>query len=175
MLFERPFFPTDETDPDFKRKLEASWYLLGVQLADQTYRLDKNFNPKLIDPYGTGTKAFWRGILETAGAIRLDAGGGGDRKYPYVGLKASHAFLTVFLAFLEEELGTRLPLAQGEVRSSFDFDGKLAWQAMGDFIWMKGTQARDVVRLLYLGETVGRDKPRRLADAIVTWEPAQRW
>ena len=175
MFFERPFFPTDETDPNFKRKLEEAWYLQGVLLSDEAYRLDKDFNPKLIDPYGTGTKAFWRGVLESAGAIRMDTAGGGGRIYPFVGLKASHAFLTVFLAFLEEELGTRFPLVQGEVQSAFDADGKLAWQAMGDFVKMKSTQARDVVRLLYLGDTVGRDKPRRLADGIVTWEPAQRW
>src|SRR5260370_39931336 len=112
MFFERPFFPTDETDPNFKRKLEEAWYLQGVLLSDEAYRLDKDFNPKLIDPYGTGTKAFWRGVLESAGSIRMDTAGGGGRIYPFVGLKPSHARLTVFLQCVEEELGTRLPLVQ---------------------------------------------------------------
>jgi hypothetical protein len=137
--------------------------------------MNPDFDRKLIDPFGTGTKAFWRGVLESAGAIRLDAAGGGDRKYPKVKLKGSHAFLTVFLEFLEEELSIPSLLANGKAKPKFDFDGKLAWQAMGGYLDFRPVQSRDIVRLLYIGETVGQESSRCMADRIVTWEPARRY
>ena len=177
MIFEEPIFLLDDKHPDFERLLEQSWYLKGVLLADKEYRMDKDFSPSLIDAHGNGTKAFWRGVLETGGSIRMDAGGGRDYKHPYVELRGSYAFLSAFLAFLEEELGTRIlgPVFQGgSLNAAFDDDCQLASKAAVERVWVKGPKAHRIVRLLYLGQTVGRASPRRKADEIVTWCSGKR-
>lgn len=149
---------------DDPRISEALRYLQGVLWADPAMRLDKDIDASArIDLYGTGTKAFWRGLLETGGYIGMSAAGG-ERAYPRVELKASYSILTKFLAFLQEEI-----YARNGVEWQWDADGKLAWQAMGEFLRLTGQKAQEVVRVLYLGETVGREGARRMADQIVQW------
>ena len=142
---------------------ESLQYLEGVLWADPDMRLNPAVDAKDIDQFGTGTKAFWRGLLETAGYIGMSASSS-DRAYPRVELKASHGILTKLLAFLQEEV-----CARQHVEWLWDADGKLGWQAMGGFIRITGQKAQDIVRVLYLDQTVGRVSARHVADRIVGW------
>src|SRR6266540_4018016 len=94
-------FPTNMDDPQFKVMLEQSWYLKGAMLADAEYRMEPTFDPTEIEPQGTGTEAFWRGVLDTVGTVHMRAGG--VYTYPRVELKGSYPFLKAFLNFLEEK------------------------------------------------------------------------
>jgi hypothetical protein len=170
MFFRPPSVPRDDSDPDFKQKLEEHWYFKGVLLADPAYRKDPDFDARLIDPYtGTGTEAFWRGVLETAGSIRVDKAGGGDLCYPHVELHGAYPFVSAFLAFLKEKLTPHIHLAGQVVALDLDFKGKLDWQTKGGFIKIRGKLAQEIIRLLYVGQTIGMETPRRTADAIVQW------
>ena len=93
--------------------------------------------------------------------------GGHDYEYPLVSVaKVSHSILVKFLAFMQEEICTR----QG-VEWQWDDNGKLDWQAKGSWLRITGQKAQEVVRVLYIGETVGRESARHTADRIVQWVP----
>ena len=167
ILSKKPVLDIDDGHPQAGLIREMNDYLWGVQLADQEEFLeDPDCNVALIDPYGTGTKAFWRGLLETAerGNITMKRSGGGDREYPHIYLKASYPIVKRFLEFLQEEINTR-----NDVSWDWDDEGKLAWQALGGWLRITGQKAQDVVRVLYIGETVGRESARHMADRIVQW------
>jgi len=167
ILSEKPIYPDDNEHPQAALMREQAQYLWGVLLADSEFREDRECNVALIDPFGTGTKAFWRGFLEAAGNITMKKAGGHDYEYPLVSVaKVSHPILVKFLAFMQEETCTR----QG-VEWQWDDTGKLAWQAIAGWLSMTGQKAQDVVRVLYIGETVGRESARRMADRIVQWVP----
>jgi hypothetical protein len=173
ILSKKTVLDIDDGHPQAALIREQNDYLWGVKLADQEEFLeDPDSNVALIDPYGTGTKAFWRGLFETAerGNITIKKSGGGDREYPMVYLKASHGILTKFLAFMQEEVYTR-----NGITWDWDDDGKLAWQAIGGFLRITGQKAQDVVRVLYIGETVGRESARHMADRIVAWTSRRQW
>jgi hypothetical protein len=168
MIFsKRPIHPDDREHPQAALMREQAQYLWGVLLADSEFREDRDCDVSLIDPYGTGTKAFWRGFLESCGKITVKASGGADREYPLVSVtKVSYQILVKFLAFMQEEVYTR-----NGCEWQWDADGKLEWQAKGRFLRISGQKAQDVVRVLYIGETVGRESARRMADRIVQWAP----
>lgn len=160
-------FPS-ENDPQFLELREQHWYLKGCLLADDEFRMNKGFNRAEIDTHGTGTADFWRGVIDTAGSIRMS---GARYRYPFIELQGRYAFLSVFLEFLEEQLGARVlqPLALTGQTAKFDFDGKLAWQATGDFVRLKCKQAQDLARLMYVGCSVCRETNRHVADEMVMW------
>lgn len=159
----------DEQHPLFLKLREQEQYLMGVLWADQDLRLNPAVDASAIDPFGTGTKAFWRGLLETAGSIRMDSAGGRDYSHPHVSLKAAYTILVKFLAFLQEEICTR-----NHIQWQWDDDGKLDWQTKGGFIRVTGQKAQDIIRVLYLGESVGRESARNTADRIVAWSSGKR-
>lgn len=151
------------TETQINRLLEQTDYLEGVLWADPELRLDKALDAGAeIDMYGTGTKAFWRGLLETSGYMGVASCG--DRAYPRIELRASHSILTKFLAFLQEEIHTRQGIAW-----PWDADGKLAFQALGEFVRVTGQKAQDICRCLYVDQTVGRTSARQSADKIMAW------
>lgn len=156
----------DEQHPLFHKLGEQEQYLRGLLWADEDIRLDPAVDASAIDPFGTGTKAFWRGFLEGAGTITLKKAGGRDYAYPLVSVRASYAILVKLLAFMQEEVCDR-----NRVPWPWDADGKFEWQAKGGFLNFTGEKAADAVRVLYIGETVGRESARRVADAIVQWMP----
>jgi len=165
ILQKKPVLDIDDTHPQAALIRELNDYTWGVLLADQEEFLkDPHCDVALIDPFGTGTKAFWRGLLETAGFIGMDKAK--QYEYPRVSLKASYPIVAKFLAFMQEEVHTR-----NGVTWDWDDDGKLAWQSMGGWLRITGQKAQDVVRVLYLGETVGRESARHMADRIVQWMP----
>ena len=149
-------------------EIERSEYLEGVLWADEDFRLDKLVDASKIDPFGTGTKAFWRGFIETAGTISMKAAGGGDRAYPRVHLKAVYQILVKFLAFMQEEICTR-----NGIPWEWDELGRFEFQAKGTFLTVTGQKAVDIVTTLYLGQTVGRSSVRHVVDRIVVWIPKQ--
>jgi hypothetical protein len=148
---------------DFQPLMEQTEYLRGVLCADKEVRLCKDLDPGTLDPYGTGNRNFWRGMLEAGGRIAVYASQG-DRAYPRVELKASLVVLTSFLAFLQEEIYTRKGL-----QWQWDADGKLAWQALGEFLRFTGQKAQDIIRVLYLGCSVSQDSCRGTAEQILQW------
>src|SRR5689334_14458388 len=87
--------------------IEQTEYLLGVLYADPEHRkdgdLDRNIGDE-IDAHGTGTAAFWRGVLETAGRLALypKKPRENEPRYPRIELEGSYRFLRKFLDFLEE-------------------------------------------------------------------------
>jgi len=156
----------DEQHPLFQKLGEQEQYLEGVLWADPDLRLNPAVEAADIDPYGTGTKAFWRGFLEGAGTITLKRAGGRDYEYPLVSVKASYGILAKLLAFMQEEVCDR-----NHVPWPWDADGKFEWQAKGGFLNLTGEKAADIIRILYIGETVGRESVRQMADRIVQWMP----
>jgi hypothetical protein len=141
---------------------ERNEYLEGVLWSDKDLRMDRGVDADAIDPFGTGTKAFWRGLLEGAGSMSI--GASGPRSYPRIELQATYAVLGKFLQFLQEEIHTR----RG-VEWAWDEEGKLEWQARGEFLRVTGKKAQDIVRVLYLDQTVGRQSVRHVADKIIAW------
>jgi hypothetical protein len=137
-------------------------YLEGVLWADPAHRLDmdpaRNVSRE-IDPWGTGTKAFWRGVLESAGYIGLN--GAGDRQYPRLELAGSYHFLLKFVDFLAEELADNLAWP--------DTDKKLRFAASGGRLRLSAARAQDAIRALYVGETIGQDSVRARVDSILVW------
>lgn len=158
---QRPVaLPTEEQT---LRLMEQTDYLEGVLWSDPDLRMNKLLDAeRAIDPYSTGTKAFWRGVLETAGYIAMSSSG--LRAYPRVEMRGSYSFLTKFLAFLQEEIHTR-----NGVQWAWDADGKLAFQALGQFIRVTGLKAQEVARVLYVGQRVGRESTRHVVDNILGW------
>jgi len=139
-----------------------------VLYGDKEQRLDQNPARDIgneIDPYGTGTRHFWRGVLETGGYIAVEAAG--RYAYPQFKLEGGYRFLRKFLDFCEEELAPRAVGSQFK----WDADGKLDFQAMGGFVSVGGARAQEVVRVLYLGAVISRDTYRHRADRIVQWVP----
>jgi hypothetical protein len=168
IFFDKPVFVDDETHPLFSHLLEQAEYLRGVLLADEAYRFDEDFDASLIDPYGTGTLHFWRGVVETAASLYMRPAG--NYTYPYCELKGSYPFLKKFLDFLEENLAVQGMVIQGNPRAKLDADGKLDWQIKGGFIRLRGTLARDTVALLYRGARVRREKYSSMANTMWAWE-----
>ena len=149
------------TEHELTLLCEQTDYLEGVLWADKAHRMDADPSRDVsneIDPYGTGTKAFWRGVLETAGYIGLK---GGDRQYPRVELAGSYSFLGKFVEFLAEELAGNVYWAE-----SWE---QLRFAASGGRVRISGTRAQDVCRLLYVGQEIGQDTIRQRVDAILIW------
>jgi hypothetical protein len=158
----------DYKDPAFKPMVEQTEYLLGVLYADKEHRLDMDLTRDIgseIDPYGTGSQHFWRGVVDTGGYIAVE--GAGRYEYPQFELKGGYRFLRKFLDFCEETLAPRSLGSQFK----WDADGKLEFQAMGNFISLGGGRAQEVVRLLYVGAVISRDTFRQRANRIVQWLP----
>ncbi len=147
---------------------ERLQYLDGVLMADEDFRLNEQADATKIDPFGTGTKAFWRGMLEAGGTV-TPHGHTSEHVYPRIELKAAYQILVKFLAFMQEEICTR-----NGIPWAWDEGEKLEWQAKGRFIRVSGQKAQDIVRVLYLGENVGRSSVRHKADQIVQWTPRNR-
>jgi hypothetical protein len=148
-------------------EFEAEDYLRGILWADKDIRLNEDIDVKQIDPWGTGTKAFWRGFIETAGTVSMTSAGaspnGTDYEYPRVEIKETiYPILRKFLDFMQEEMMRYSPL-------QWDEDGKFEWQAKGGFLRITGYKAKDIVRTLYISEVVGRESVRRVVDRIVIW------
>jgi hypothetical protein len=172
-MYTRLALPTNGNDPHFRELCEQHWYLKGCLLADDEFRMNPNFDRAEIDTYGNGTQDFWRGVIETAGTFRMT---GARYRYPHIELKGSHAFLTVFLEFLEEQLGARVlqPWNLTGKPAKFDFDGKLDWQIKGEFIRLNNERARELGRLMYIDRSVGREFQRHTADEMVNWVSRKR-
>ena len=156
----------NQQDPAFKPLMEQCEYLRGVLYADKEHRMDMDLSRdigKEIEPYGTGTQHFWRGVVDTGGYIASE----GSYQYPQFELKGGYRFLRKFLDFCEESL------APGILGGQFkwDADGNLEFQAMGNCISLNGTRAQEVVRLLYVGAVIGREAFRQRADRIIQWVP----
>jgi hypothetical protein len=117
--------------------VEQADYLEGVLWSDADHRLDMDPARDVgreIDAYGTGTAAFWRGVLETAGHITI-MGRGNGYKYPRVELAGSYSFLCKFLDFIQEEMES-----QGQTWQ-WDVDGKLRSMASRNHFRVTGHQA----------------------------------
>lgn len=161
-------YPDNHKDPSFQPMVEQTEYLRGVLYADKEHRLDSDLTRDIgseIDPYGTGSKHFWRGVIESAGYVQIESAGRYD--YPQFELKGGYNFLKKFLAFLEEEFAPCAPVPGVK----FDFDGKLDWQARGGFVKLRGLRVQELVKALYLGASVSRASFRGKADRIVQWLP----
>ena len=110
-------YPAYADTPENKRMVEQCEYLRGVLFADKEHRMDKDLSRdigKEIDPYGTGTQHFWRGLVETGGYIALESAG--NYASPQFVLKGGYRLLRRFLDFVEEELGPRVPSAPHDWR-----------------------------------------------------------
>lgn len=177
MLPVKLVYPAYDETPETKLMIEQCEYLRGVLFADKENRMDKDLSRdigKEIDPYGTGTQHFWRGLIETGGYIALESAG--NYASPQLVLKGGYRLLRRFLDFVEEELGPRSPAPRmlgAEVK--WDADGKLDFQARGGFISLGGTRAQEVVNLLYAGATISRDTYRYRANRIFHWVSKKRW
>lgn len=144
--------------------VEHREYLRGVMFSDPDYRKDPEVDIDMIDPYGTGNKAFWRGVLEGGGYIGLPNSRG--QGYPRIELHGAAPVLLKFIEFIGEENSRRCG-----VNWKWDSEGKLAWQANGGFVRVTGQRAVEVTLALYHDQTVGRASCRRIADGIVAWSP----
>lgn len=153
---------TPDGDEAYNRQLEQVEYLHGILYADPEHRLNADADTDDIDSYGTGTKAFWRGMLEGAGYIAIT--GTGEKRYPRVELKGSLPVLTKFLAFMQEEVERAVGMPW-----AWDADGSLAFQAAGGFLRLTGQRAQDICRILYVDQEVGQDSIRHVVDEILTW------
>ena len=162
----KPIYPDNDKDPNFRALVEQAEYLLGVLYGDEAHRKDNDLARDIgneIDPYGPGTRDFWRGVVETGGYMKVEPAG--RYEYPRFRLEGGYKLLRKFLDFCEQELA---PRALG-LGMRWDADGKLNHQAMGCCIRLGSQQTQEVVRLLYLGATVSRDSFRLEADRIVQW------
>ncbi|WP_321471090.1 hypothetical protein [uncultured Paludibaculum sp.] len=152
-------------DRDCRRLLEQADYLEGVLWADPARRLDNQVDPDDIDPWGTGTAAFWRGLIESAGYIALLTND--QRTYPRLELRASWPVLSKMLEFLQEEVNQ----ANG-LKWDWDEGGKFQWQAGGGRVRVCGVKAQEAIRALYPPDsTVGLESIRAKVDRILTWTP----
>ena len=159
------------SEGEYSLLIEQNEYLSGALYADEDHRMDMDPTrdvSKEIDAYGTGSKAFWRGVIETAGNIAIHGGMKKFQKtdaytYPRLKLSGSYAFLKKLLDFLEEELGER--------GRPWDVNGKLAFQCSGGGLEFTGRTAQDVVRVLYMGQSVARESSRRIVHRIIAWQP----
>lgn len=156
------------------RLVEQTEYLEGVLWSDPALRLDPEVDPSDIDMYGTGTPAFWRGLIESSGYVGL-CRGSSDRKYPRVELKASYGVLCKFLDFLQEELQPSLSqilAGTHAYQQQWDTDGKLMHMAGGGLVRVTGVKAQDVCRVLYPPDSlIGLESIRCRVDEILTWVP----
>jgi len=155
----------EETAKCYAAQLEQTEYLAGVLWTDRAHRLDKDSSRNIsaeIDPYGTCTKAFWRGVIEVAG--RIYESPSGDYTYPQLELEGSYAFLLKFVDFLKEEMER-----EGMGMHWSETDRKLRFAASGGKLRLTGVRAQQAVRVLYLGAIVGRDSYRHRADSILQW------
>ncbi len=117
----------------------------------------------MIDSYGTGNKAFWRGVLEGGGYMGLLVTQNSNTS-PRIEIKATPAVLRKFIAFIAEANAERCGMDW-----AWDADGKLAWQANGGFIRVTGVKAQEVCLALYMGQSVGCSSYRAIADRIFQW------
>jgi hypothetical protein len=157
----------NESDRHYKAVKEQIEYLEGVLWSDRVHRMDRDSSRDIgaeIDRYGTGTKAFWRGVIETAG--RLKDYRSGEYSYPRIELEGSYSFLIKFVDFLKEEMDR-----EGLGMYWTDADAKLRFAASGGLLRVSGANAKDVVRVLYLGGEVGLESVRHRVDEILTWTP----
>lgn len=148
---------------------EQGDYLEGVLWADPAHRLDMDATRNVsdeIDAFSTGTKAFWRGVLETAGYVGMNSstwngGQPGGRAYPRLELKGSYNFLLKFVDFLAEEMTGNIAWPET--------DAHLRFAASGNQIKLAGSRAQDAIRALYAGQEIGLDSIRARVDEILVW------
>jgi len=153
--------------------IEQNEYLRGVLYSDVKHRLDMNYDRDIaqeIDPYGTSTRHFWRGVVETVGRIgmqglnqrEIDMGlQGAGYTYPRFELRGSYRFLRMFLDHIEENVAV--------AGMSFDDTGKLNFACGGNILRLSGYKAQDVVKHLYQDHTVSRESVRTIVDVVLTW------
>jgi hypothetical protein len=111
-----------------------------------------------IDQYGTCSRHFWRGVIDTAGNFNMYESNG--YAYVRVQLNACYYFLKKFLDFLIEELGRDI-----------DPEGKLLFMCSGGRLMFSGQLAQRIAVLLYQDCHVARASSERKADVAMTWTP----
>jgi hypothetical protein len=143
--------------------MEQAQYVEGVLWADKAHRMDMDPERNVsheIDPYGTCSKHFWRGVLESAGYVALASG------RPRLALAGSYSFLIKFCNFLKEEMESA---GQGMAWQAADAD--LRFQAIDQKLAMNGRRAQEVCRVLYVGAEISLDSISHVVDEILAWGP----
>jgi hypothetical protein len=148
--------------PDHERMIEQTEYLRGVLYADMAVTAEDML---ALDPWGNtfGTAAFWRGVIEHTGRMRLYNSSKPELETPVVSMTGTYALLIEFILWL------RVQATATSTGYLFDWD-KLDASCSRGTVKVTGQRAQHIVRWLYTNAWVSTTSQQQSVNDILRWK-----